>query len=164
MFTPPRLPRSSRRPKLIWDHGYWYDHELSRTRTPSLESLSLSPRQTTKTPTDLFSRVAALNRRAATVSAALAHLTAVVKPLETIKAEKLSQNQLVDMIAEGRYLSQAMEDFGEQLDECWALLTEVVKGRGKREREKEKEKEREIAVEEWDWEFGTRESGRKRVL
>jgi type II secretory pathway component PulF len=98
------------------------------------------------------------------VSATLAHLTAVVKPLETTTPEHLSRSQLADMLAEGAYLEQAMRAFEEQMEEVWEVLRAVVEKRGRRG------EEREVAFEAEEWGFGSgarareRGMGRKRIF
>jgi hypothetical protein len=82
----------------------------------------------------LPARVSALNRRAAIVSANLAHLTAVVKPLETVKLEELSDGHVSDMWHEGMALGTAMEEFGEQMDEVSAILEELLATRMREKR------------------------------
>ncbi|KAI4635291.1 uncharacterized protein J4E87_000241 [Alternaria ethzedia] len=110
-----------------WDHGYLYQSEL--TPVPSYEDLSIPT--AIHTPIDLPSRVSALNRRAAIVSANLTHLTAVVKPLETIKPDDLSEAHLSDMWEEGVCLGKAMEEFKEQMEEVSLILEELLIGRKK---------------------------------
>jgi hypothetical protein len=110
-----------------WDHGYLYQSELAPV--PSYEDLSIPT--AIHTPIDLPSRVSALNRRAAIVSANLAHLTAVVKPLETTKPDDLSEAHLNDMWEEGVCLGKAMEEFREQMEEVSLILEELLIGRKK---------------------------------
>jgi len=110
-----------------WDHGYLYQSEL--TPVPSYEDLSIPT--AIHTAIDLPSRVSALNRRAAIVSANLTHLTAVVKPLETIKPDDLSEAHLSDMWEEGVCLGKAMEEFKEQMEEVSLVLEELLIGRKK---------------------------------
>jgi hypothetical protein len=110
-----------------WDHGYLYQSELAPV--PSYEDLSIPT--AVRTPIDLPSRVSALNRRAAIVSANLAHLTAVVKPLETTKPDDLSEAHLTDMWEEGICLGKAMEEFREQMEEVSLILEELLVGRKK---------------------------------
>jgi hypothetical protein len=110
-----------------WDHGYLYQSEL--TPAPSYEDLSIPTAM--HSPIDLPSRVSALNRRSAIVSANLAHLTQVVKPLETTKPDDLSEAHLTDMWEEGVCLGKAMEEFKEQMEEVGLILEELLIGRKK---------------------------------
>ena len=153
-----------RRPRLpiLWDEDYTYD-----TRTPSppsLEPLHITeyfpkpnPFVPSKAPSDLPSRVAALNRRAATVSAALEHLTTVVKPLESTKAENLSQTHLHDMHAEGVGLIEALHQFEEQTLEVLGVLGEMLKSRRDRVESVEWDVE-----EDWEGWESTRGGGKCR--
>jgi hypothetical protein len=122
-----------------WDPSHYYDSGGSRT--PSTEDLSSpsltpytqpypfthpNPHVPSSSPTDLPSRIAALNRRAAIVSANLAHLTAVVKPLESTKPENLSKGHLHDLHQEGVGLVEAMGAFEEQMEEVLVVLAGLV--------------------------------------
>jgi hypothetical protein len=98
----------------------------------SFEDLSIPSFESLRVPTDLPSRVQALNRRAAIVSANLAHLTTVVKPLETIKPEELSDTHLNDMWQEGENLGHAMDEFKEQMEEVSLILQELLMARRKK--------------------------------
>jgi hypothetical protein len=164
----PSNGRHIRRPpqSLVLDRGYYY--ESGGLRTPSIEDfkdLNLAhhthqsypftrpnPHASSSASADLPSRIAALNRRAAIVSANLAHLTAVVKPLESTKPEKLSQNDLHGMHQEGVGLVEAMGAFEEQMAEVLGILARLVR---------EKRRSGETAGIEEEWEFGR---GRKRIL
>jgi hypothetical protein len=110
-----------------WDHGYLYQSEPEPV--PSYEDLSIP--NAIHSPVDLPSRVSALNRRAAIVSKNLDHLTAVVKPLEKIKPDDLSESHLSDMWEEGVCLGKAMEEFKEQMEEVSLILEELLIGRKK---------------------------------
>lgn len=123
---PPRHLRQ-RQQNYAWDSGYIYSTSHS---LPSLEDFSLSH---SPAPIDLPSRVSALNRRAAIVSANLAHLTAVVAPLESAKPEDLTDVQLSDMWQESVALGNALEEFRGQMEEVGAILEELL-GERKRER------------------------------
>jgi hypothetical protein len=113
-----------------WDHSFMYQSELAPIS--SFEDLTLPSFDSVRAPTDLPSRVQALNRRAAIVSANLAHLTTVVKPLETIKPEELSDNHLHDMWQEGENLGHAMDEFKEQMEEVSLILQELLMSRRKK--------------------------------
>ncbi|KAI1572747.1 hypothetical protein PtrEW4_004061 [Pyrenophora tritici-repentis] len=111
--------RHHRHQNYTYDYNYLHETTLSPHPHPfsqsshTLEDIPIP----TFTPADLPSRLLALNRRAAIVSAALAHLSAVVKPLETTKSEDLTENQLQDIWEEGVGLGRAMEEFREQMEE-----------------------------------------------
>ena len=99
-----------------WDYSYIHETLLSHPSPfPHLTSLEHVPLPLSKPPlqipTDLPS---------------LAHLTAVVKPLETIKPEDLSENQLQDMWEEGLGLGMAMEEFREQMVVVSGILEELL--------------------------------------
>jgi hypothetical protein len=119
-----------RRQNFAWDHGYVYQSELAPIFP--FEDLSIPSFESVRTPTDLPSRVQALNRRAAIVHANLAHLTTVVKPLETIKPEELSDNHLRDMWQEGVSLGDAMEEFKAHMEEVSMILEELLISRKKK--------------------------------
>ncbi|KAI8933382.1 hypothetical protein NX059_009996 [Plenodomus lindquistii] len=92
---PPR-PLARRQQNYAWDQGYMYQSKIG----PSYDSYPLqSPHLTT--PFNLHSRIAALNRRAAIVSANLAHRTTVGKPLKHTKLNDLTETQLQGMEYEG---------------------------------------------------------------
>jgi hypothetical protein len=129
--SPPTSRQLRRRQKnLAWDHGYFYQSEFAPIAP--FEDLSIPSFESVRTPTDLPSRVQALNRRAAIVQANLAHLTTVVKPLETIKPEELSDNYLSDMWQEGVNLGDAMEEFKAQMEEVSQILEELLVNRRKK--------------------------------
>jgi hypothetical protein len=107
-----------------------YQSEL--TPISPFEDLSLPSFDSVRAPTDLPSRVQALNRRAAIVQANLAHLTTVVKPLESIKPEELSDNHLSDMWQEGVSLGDAMEEFKTQMEEVSLILEDLLASRRKK--------------------------------
>jgi hypothetical protein len=96
----------------------------------------IPPNAYTPSPS-LPSRIASLNRRAALVSVHLAHLTAVVAPLESTKAEKLNEGQVWDMHAEGVGLVNALKEFEEVVDEVLRGLLGVLEKRGSGEGEGE---------------------------
>lgn len=60
------------------------------------------------------------------MSANLAHLTAVAKPLETTTLDAISDELLSDMWEEGQGLGKAMEAFKEQMKEVSGLLQELL--------------------------------------
>ena len=135
-----RAPRA-RRPHLplIWDNDYTSLAAPSPPPHTHLHPHSYFPRPNpfpaSRAASDLPSHVSALNRRAATVSAALEHLTSVVKPLESTKAENLSQSHLHDMHAEGVGLIEALHAFEEQTLEMLGTLGEMLRGRRDKEEE-----------------------------
>jgi hypothetical protein len=132
MLGSPSTSRQLRRRQqnFACDHGYMYQSEL--TPISPFEDLSITSFESFRAPTDLPSRVQALNRRAAIVQANLAHLTTVVKPLETIKPEELSDNHLSDMWQEGVSLGDAMEEFKKQMEEVSLILEELLASRRKK--------------------------------
>ncbi|KAE8857361.1 hypothetical protein PTNB29_08428 [Pyrenophora teres f. teres] len=117
--------RHHRHQNYTYDYNYLHETTLSPHPHPqpplTLEDLPL-PLAPPLTPADLPSCLLALNRRAAIVSASLAHLTAVVKPLETTKPEELTENQLQDIWEEGAGLGRAMEEFREQMEESYIYI------------------------------------------
>jgi hypothetical protein len=129
--SPPTSRQLKRRQQnFVWDQSYVYQSELGPI--PSFEDLSIPSFEAVRAPTDIPSRVQALNRRAAIVSANLAHLTTVVKPLETMKPEELSDNHLNDMYLESANLGNAMEEFREQMEEVSLLLEELLVNKRKK--------------------------------
>ncbi|KNG46103.1 pq loop repeat-containing protein [Stemphylium lycopersici] len=113
--------------KMQLEWGYIYTSDI--TPIPSYEDFT--PRPAILSLTSLPSRVGALNKRAAIVSANLAHLTAVVKPLETMKREEIVESHLNDIWDEGYALGKAMEEFKEQIDEVSEILRDMTSGRRK---------------------------------
>lgn len=113
-------------------------HQTELAPTPSFEDFPFSAFDSIKATStiDLPARIQALNRRAAIVSTSLAHLTAVVKPLESTKPEEVSDGQLGDMHYEGQVLGEAMEEFKEQMDEVKGMLQELLVSRKKARWEK----------------------------
>jgi hypothetical protein len=144
-----------RRPTLSYSEYY---------TTPTAHSYPpINQYQTSLHKTDLPSRVAALNRRATIVTAHLAHLTAVVKPLESTKPEKLNQGQLLDMHREGHRLVVALNRFEEQVYEVMQVLTEVLEMRDERVVEDARAMRRMGVKGEEEWEVGQWERGRRVV-
>lgn len=159
-LTPPFGARRQIRPAAPWHHNPRY-YEPTLSRTPSLEDvrnprhdptlhchqpkpLNLpSPYNPSTRPHDLPSRISALNRRAAVVSSQLAHLTAVARPLESIKPERLSETQLYDMHQEGVGLVRALGMLEAQAKEVLEMLAELLGGRIEVEKEVD-----------WMWEGG----------
>ncbi|KAH3950602.1 hypothetical protein HBI56_154000 [Parastagonospora nodorum] len=156
-LTPPSSSRRLIRPAAPWHRNTRHYHESTLSRTPSLEDihnphhnsalhchqpkpLTLpSPYTPSTRPHDLPSRISALNRRAAVVSAQLAHLTAVARPLESTKPERLSETQLYDMHQEGVGLVRALGMFEAQAKEVLEMLADLLGGG------------REVEEEEVDW-------------
>jgi hypothetical protein len=162
-ITMPHSPYSGHcvRPSLPWRYPSSAYHESGSPRTPSPPYVTPTkihhepvhrynrhyplhdpnPYSPSLTPRDIQSRIAALNRRAVIVSAQLAHLTSVVKPLETHKPDTLSQTHLHDMHQEGVGLVNALGMFEKQAEEVLGMLAELL-GEGGRRQE----------VRDWDWE------------
>ncbi|KAH9882405.1 hypothetical protein J1614_000641 [Plenodomus biglobosus] len=110
-----------------WDKGTIYTtctlpHPPWSPYPPPSSPHTLAP---APAPSSLPSRIAALNRRAAIVSANLAHLTTVVKPLETTPLDCLTEAQLLDMEFERAGLEHAMREFREAMGEVGDLLREI---------------------------------------
>ena len=129
-LTPPtRHMHRHRKQNIAWDHSYMYRSEVSPI--PPTDTLPIGLFDTFKasTPTDLPSRVRALNRRANIVSATLAHLTTAVKPLETNKREELNDGHLRDIHYETQEVMGALEDFTGQMEEVRLMMQELCSGR-----------------------------------
>jgi hypothetical protein len=122
---------------------------------------STHPYQTPLHPTELPSRIAALNRRVNLVTAHLAQLTTVVKPLESTKPEKLNQRQLWDMQHKGHGLVVALNRFEEQVYEVMQALTEVLDVRDEMVVEDARAVRRMGVRGEEEWEVGQWERGRR---
>jgi hypothetical protein len=149
-------PPFSRRRYLLISSSSYYSVPTSTTTyysAPTLTYPLIPPNPYTPSfhAPDLPSRIAALNRRATLVSTHLAHLTAVVKTLETTKPEHLNQGQLWDMHAEGAGLVSALKEFEEVVDEVLKGLVGVLEEReGYRARDGRRVREEEWRFEGWE--------------
>ncbi|KAL6706261.1 hypothetical protein ACN47E_005996 [Coniothyrium glycines] len=141
IFDSSHSGRQARRQRNYWECGIVYQPEVCPTF--SSEAARPSPQSAPATRNELPSRISALNRRAAVVSGSLAHLNAVVKPLEFNKAHEISDWHMKDLCDEYQGVAEAISDFVEQMREVFELMREMNGSRRKTVGSWEKIRERE---------------------